>query len=357
MAADSVREAIDSIRQKLQAELDSELAGLAERQASELAAARAASEAEIEQRLAAARAAAEAEVETRLAAVRSAAEAEAQRRVAAARAAAEADAERRVAAATADAEAAFERRLAAARAAADAETERRIEAARSAALGPGSLAHAFGQIDARDSLSSILDAIGTAVAAAAPGAALYVGPADAPARWPAGTGTGTPAVADVLRTARTARVDDSLIVPLVLGGSAVGAVAAELRGGQTSVDTIEAIVRYGAARLGSVTAMRTGEAHRWISTRAGAGHAAAEDPAQSARRFARLLVSEIKLYNEAAVREGRGQRDLAARLAPEIDRARRVYEERVPTTVPDRTRYFHQELVQTLAGGDATLLG
>lgn len=312
MAADSVREAIDSIRHRLQAELDSQLAGLAERQASELAAARAASEAEIEQRVAAARAAAEADAE---------------------------------------------RRLAAARAAADEEAGRRIEAARAAALGPGSFAHAFGQIDGQDSLSSILDAIAAAVADAAPGAELYVGPADAPARWPAGTGTATPAVADVLRTARTARQDGSLIVPLVLEGSAVGAVVADLRGGQTSAETIEVIARYGAARLGYVTAMRTGQAHRWISTRAGAGQAAAEDPAQSARRFARLLVSEIKLYNEAAVREGRGQRDLATRLAPEIDRARRIYEERVPTTVPDRTRYFHQELVQTLAGGDASLLG
>lgn len=342
MAADSVREAIDSIRHRLQAELDSQLAGLAERQAAELAAAKAATEAEIEQRVAASRAAAEAEVETRLAAVRSAAEADAQRRVAAARAAVEADAERR---------------LAAARSAADEQAEQRIAAARAAALGPGSLAHAFGQIDSQASLSSILDAIAAAVADAAPGAELYVGPADAPARWPAGTGTGTPAVADVLRTARTARLDDSLIVPLVLEGSAVGAIVAGLRGGQTSAETIEVLVRYGAARLAYVTAMRTGQAYRWISTRPGAGHAAAEDPAQSARRFARLLVSEIKLYNEAAVREGRGQRDLAARLAPEIDRARRIYEERVPTTVPDRTRYFHQELVQTLAGGDASLLG
>ena len=44
----------------------------------------------------------------------------------------------------------------------------------------------------------------------------------------------------------------------------------------------------------------------------------------SARRYARLLVSEIKLYNEAAVRLGRQKRDLLERLKPEIERARVV---------------------------------
>ena len=44
-----------------------------------------------------------------------------------------------------------------------------------------------------------------------------------------------------------------------------------------------------------------------------------------------------------------------ARLGDEIDRARRLYEERVGTSVPDRDAYFHQELVQTLADGDASL--
>jgi len=78
---------------------------------------------------------------------------------------------------------------------------------------------------------------------------------------------------------------------------------------------------------------------------------------QGARRFARLLVSEIKLYNEAAVRAGRQQRDLLRRLGPEIDRARRLYEERVPSSLGSRQAFFHQELVQTLAEGDPALLG
>jgi hypothetical protein len=43
------------------------------------------------------------------------------------------------------------------------------------------------------------------------------------------------------------------------------------------------------------------------------------------------------------------------RLRPEIERARRLYEERVPVTAGHS--YFEQELVQTLAEGDAALLG
>jgi hypothetical protein len=57
------------------------------------------------------------------------------------------------------------------------------------------------------------------------------------------------------------------------------------------------------------------------------------------------------------VRIGREKRDLLIRLRPEVDRARRLYEERVPATVASRARYFEQELRQTLAGGDAALLG
>jgi len=77
----------------------------------------------------------------------------------------------------------------------------------------------------------------------------------------------------------------------------------------------------------------------------------------AARRYARLLVSEIKLYHEAAVAEGRRNRNLAERLRPEIERAQRLYEERVPVQVRLKADFFGQELVRTLAGGDPTLLG
>jgi len=76
-----------------------------------------------------------------------------------------------------------------------------------------------------------------------------------------------------------------------------------------------------------------------------------------ARRFARLLVSEIKLYNEQKVAEGRSQNDLYVRLRDYIDRSREMYDKRVRPEVTNRYDYFHQELVNTLAEGDATRMG
>ena len=76
-----------------------------------------------------------------------------------------------------------------------------------------------------------------------------------------------------------------------------------------------------------------------------------------ARRFARLLVSEIKLYNEQKVTEGRSQNDLYPRLREYIDRSREMYDKRVKPEVAQRYDYFHHELVNTLAEGDAEKLG
>ncbi|HEU0179211.1 MAG TPA: hypothetical protein VFV58_33515 [Blastocatellia bacterium] len=76
-----------------------------------------------------------------------------------------------------------------------------------------------------------------------------------------------------------------------------------------------------------------------------------------ARRFARLLVSEIKLYNAAKVNDGRRNYDLYERLKDEIDRSRKVYDKRVSPTVAARFDYFYDELVQTLAEGDPAKLG
>ena len=76
-----------------------------------------------------------------------------------------------------------------------------------------------------------------------------------------------------------------------------------------------------------------------------------------ARRFARLLVSEIKLYNEQKVSEGRNQSDIYDRLREDIERSRQMYDKRVAPPVAARHDYFHQELVNTLAEGDPAKLG
>jgi hypothetical protein len=76
-----------------------------------------------------------------------------------------------------------------------------------------------------------------------------------------------------------------------------------------------------------------------------------------ARRFARLLVSEIKLYNEQKVIEGRSDGDLYDRLREYIDRSREMYDKRVKASISARYDYFHHELINTLAAGDASKLG
>ncbi len=76
-----------------------------------------------------------------------------------------------------------------------------------------------------------------------------------------------------------------------------------------------------------------------------------------ARRFARLLVSEIKLYNEQKVSEGRSEGNLYDRLREDIDRSRQMYDKRVAPPVAARHDYFHQELVNLLAEGDVAKLG
>ncbi len=78
---------------------------------------------------------------------------------------------------------------------------------------------------------------------------------------------------------------------------------------------------------------------------------------EEARRFAKLLVSEIKLYNERAVQEGREQGNLYQRLKEDIDRSRQMYDERIPEDVRSNTNFFHEELVRTLADGRAEALG
>ncbi len=76
-----------------------------------------------------------------------------------------------------------------------------------------------------------------------------------------------------------------------------------------------------------------------------------------ARRFARLLVSEIKLYNEAKVATGRQEKDLYQRLRSDIERSRQMYNERVPPSIAAKTNYFMDELVSILAEGDRATLG
>ena len=76
-----------------------------------------------------------------------------------------------------------------------------------------------------------------------------------------------------------------------------------------------------------------------------------------AKRFARLLVSEIRLYNEQAVQEGKRGHDIYRRLKEDVDRSREMYEQRVSAEIRAQSNYFQEELVRLLADGDADALG
>ncbi|MGO9647717.1 hypothetical protein SBA7_630009 [Candidatus Sulfotelmatobacter sp. SbA7] len=81
------------------------------------------------------------------------------------------------------------------------------------------------------------------------------------------------------------------------------------------------------------------------------------DVHRKAQRFARLLMDEVKLYNQAKVAEGRKNKDLYDRLKEDIDKSRNTYTKRYGSTAAASADYFNQELIRSLAEDDVTLLG
>ncbi len=77
---------------------------------------------------------------------------------------------------------------------------------------------------------------------------------------------------------------------------------------------------------------------------------------QEARRFARLVATDIRLYNEEAVLQGRRQGDLARRLAEHMRRGRETYLRRFQDLGPDAIEHLRDAYVEVLAGGDGSLL-
>jgi hypothetical protein len=77
----------------------------------------------------------------------------------------------------------------------------------------------------------------------------------------------------------------------------------------------------------------------------------------AARRFARLAVNEIKLYQEEEVKAGLANQDLWARLRPTLYMAIETYDGRVEQEVRDRFDYLYDEIVKQLANGDPANLG
>jgi hypothetical protein len=254
----------------------------------------------------------------------------------------------------------------------------------------GALLDALHEIDQATSLSDALAAVVRGAARTVPRVALFIVNGGVLQEWPV---DGVPSVgagqfsadgeeagflADVLRTreiqsldgtygsgppafAGLARGGQAIAVPFVLGGHSVAVLYADEGSGGRPIEswreTVEILGRHASAFLGYLTVVRTAEAVKLIAAESGNGDGhAIDDDQHGARRYARLLMSEIKMYNDGAVRAGRERRDLLQRLKPEIDRARQMYEARIAESQA-RDFYFQQELVQTLADGDSSLLG
>jgi hypothetical protein len=81
------------------------------------------------------------------------------------------------------------------------------------------------------------------------------------------------------------------------------------------------------------------------------------DTHRKAQRFARLLVDEIKLYNQAKVAEGRRNKDLYERLKEDIDKSRSTFQKRYGNTVAASGDYFQREVLRSLAEDDTSVMG
>ena len=87
-----------------------------------------------------------------------------------------------------------------------------------------------------------------------------------------------------------------------------------------------------------------------------AGNADTDPRREEARRYARLVATDIRLYNEEAVVVGRRQRDLAQRLNEQLQRGREAFSRRFPDLGAEGSNLLRDAYVQVLAAGDATLL-
>lgn len=86
-----------------------------------------------------------------------------------------------------------------------------------------------------------------------------------------------------------------------------------------------------------------------------AEHDRASRRRSEARAYAQLLVSEVRLYHEEAVIQGRHAHDLARRVDEPLAAARARYARRFPEAA--EREHFQAAVLRVLAGGDPARLG
>jgi hypothetical protein len=167
--------------------------------------------------------------------------------------------------------------------------------------------------------------------------------------------------------------DNCLVLPLVVKERVAALLYADggaARGGSIDTSALKLLTRWAALWL-ELSALRKlagapAEEPQPVNATPVPGATAASAPAlgveetdlhKKARRFAKLLVEEIKLYNQPKVVEGKHNRDLYDRLREDIEKSRATYQKRYGETQVASADYFNQELIRILADNDISLMG
>lgn len=184
--------------------------------------------------------------------------------------------------------------------------------------------------------------------------------------------------------------DERWGVPVRVGGRVIAALVAGRLAGETpwSPVSLAILASVGRARLELELALRRSAGSARTSTpdpepRTSPSSAGAtlrerdgEDPAsaiapwqsagtesggrgrriEEARRYARLVATDIRLYNESAVVLGRQNGDLADRLCDQLERGRESFNRRFPELGDEGSSLLQDAYVQVLAGGDPALI-
>jgi hypothetical protein len=168
--------------------------------------------------------------------------------------------------------------------------------------------------------------------------------------------------------------DQCLVLPLVVKDKVAAVIYADAGtapGGTLDASGLQALTRFAAVWL-ELAALRKADGSATEETpqpqpaaMAATAPSLAPAPAASdedelhkkARRFAKLLVEEIKLYNQPRVEEGRQHKDLYDRLRVDIEKSRSTYDKRYAESPVASANYFTQELIRILADNDVSLMG
>jgi hypothetical protein len=193
------------------------------------------------------------------------------------------------------------------------------------------------------------------------------------ARTPAG-GSAQEFDAGFISTVKAPADDQCMVLPLVVKDKVAAVIYADAGaapGGMLDASGLQALTRFAAVWL-ELAALRkaggpaTEEAPQpQPAAMAATAASSAAAPAVSdedelhkkARRFAKLLVEEIKLYNQPRVEEGRQHKDLYDRLKVDIEKSRSTYDKRYAESAVASANYFTQELIRILADNDVSLMG